>query len=139
MTPLGTHTATIRTHTAGLLVAGLVAIGALLAAGAVWADDLLGTDPGLPAGLAPHTALVIDADAGRDGRELIDDRLIEADTEVRLPRTDAEARTDVRYLDAQGYRVVVAGPRAAAAAAATGIAATQADDLGEALKTVEQR
>ena len=36
---------------------------------------------------------------------------------MRLPRDAAEARTDVRYFAAQGYdRIVVAGPRAAAAA-----------------------
>src|SRR5919107_1495223 len=36
---------------------------------------------------------------------------------VRLPRTAAEALTDVRYLAAQGYdTVVVAGPRARAGA-----------------------
>jgi hypothetical protein len=43
------------------------------------------------------------------------------DAEVRLPRTPAEARTNVRYFDELGYRVVVAGPRAEAAAAAIGV------------------
>jgi len=121
----------------GLLVAGGVAIGALLAAGAVWAGDLLGTSSGVP-GLAPRTALVIDAGAGRDGRELIDSRLSEVDAEVRLPRTDAEARTNVRYLDAQGYRVVAVGPHAGAAAASTGVPATRATDLRTALEAVER-
>jgi hypothetical protein len=129
----------LRTRTTGLLVAGTVAVGGLLAAGAVWAGDLLATDSGLPAGLAPRTALVIDADAGRDGRELVHPRLQDVDAEVRLPRTDREARTDVRYVEAQGYRLVVTGPRAGAAAAATGVAATRAADLGEALAAVEQR
>jgi hypothetical protein len=82
---------------------------------------------------------VIDADAGRDGRELVDPRLRDVDAEVRLPRTDAEARTNLRYLDAQGYRLVVAGRRAGAAAAVTGVAATRAADLGQALAAVEQR
>jgi hypothetical protein len=132
MTRLGTRSTSV-------LVAGIVAVAGLLAAGAVWADDLLGTDWGLPAGLAPRTALVIDADAGRAGRELVDPRLEDVDAQVRLPRTDAEARTNLRYLDAQGYRLVVAGQRAATAADATGIAATRAADLGEALAAVERR
>ena len=134
-----TRTAAIGRRTTGLLVAGAVATGALLAAGAVGADDLLGTDSGLPVGWAPRTALVIDADAGRAGRELVDPRLEDVDAQVRLPRTDAEARTNLRYLDAQGYRLVVAGQRAGAAADATGIAATRAADLGEALAAVERR
>jgi hypothetical protein len=117
----------------------VVAAGALVAASAVWADDLLGTDSGLPVGLAPRTALVIDADAGRDGRDLVDSRLQDVDAEIRLPRTGAEARTDIRYLDAQGYRLVVAGPHAAAAAAATGVAATRAEGLDQALANVESR
>jgi hypothetical protein len=123
----------------GPLVAAGVAIGGLLAAGAVWADDLLGSDARLPVVLAPPTALVIDADAGRDGRELVDSRLREVDAAVRLPQTAAEARTNVRYLDAQGYRIVVAGPNAASAAAATGVAATRAEDLGEAVAAAESR
>jgi hypothetical protein len=127
-----------RIRTASLLAATAVATGALLAAGAVWAGDLLSTDSGLPAGDAPRTALVIDAEAGRDGRELVDSRLRDVDAEVRLPRTDTEARTNVRYLDAQGYRIVVAGPHAAAAAAATGVPATSAEGLDEALAAVER-
>jgi hypothetical protein len=145
MTALSTPTSRNRTRRRGLrrsatpLVAAAVATGGLLAAGAVWADDLLGTDAGLPVGLAPGTALVIDANAGRDGRELVDSRLRDVDAEVRLPRTAAEARRNVRYLDAQGYRLVVAGPNAASAAAAAGVAATRAEGLGEALAAVESR
>jgi hypothetical protein len=126
-------------RTTGLLVAGAVGAGGLFAAGAVSAGDIFSTESGLPVGLAPRTALVIDADAGRDGRDLIDPRLEEVEAEVRLPRTDAEARTNLRYLDAQGYRLVVAGQRAGAAAEATGIAATRAADLGEALAALERR
>ena len=53
-------------------------------------------------GSAPHTALVIDAGAGRDGRELVDGRLRAADAEVRLARSSTEASADVRYFAAQG-------------------------------------
>ncbi len=67
-----------------------------------------------------RTALVIDAGLGRDGRELVAARLRALDAELRLPRTEAEAETDLRYLAAQGYRLIVAGPDARTAAAATG-------------------
>jgi hypothetical protein len=138
MTPTETR-ARIGRRTTGLLVTGAVAVGALIAAGAVWAGDIFGNGAGLSAGLAPRTALVIDADAGRGGRELVDSRLEDVEAEVRLPRTDAEARRNLRYLDAQGYRLVVAGQRAGAAAAATGIAAIRAANLGEAVGAVERR
>jgi hypothetical protein len=78
-------------------------------------------------------ALVIDAEAARDGRELVDPRLLDVDAEVRLPRDAREARTNVRYFDTLGYRVVVAGPRASAAAEATGVGALRAADLSAAL------
>jgi len=84
-------------------------------------------------GASARTALVIDANAARDGRELVDPRLRHADAEVRLPRTSEEARTNVRYFAAQGYRVIVGGPRAGAAARATGVAAVRAPDVAEAL------
>lgn len=80
-----------------------------------------------------RTALVIDASQGRDGRELVDRRLRDLDAEVRLPRSSEEARTNVRYFDALGYRVVVVGPQAGAAALATGVDALRAADLPEAL------
>ena len=87
-------------------------IGALLAAGAVAAGGLLGAGSGRP---APRTAIVVDAAIARDGRNLVDQRLRAADADVRLPRTQAEALTDVRYFVAAGYdRVIVAGPRSSA-------------------------
>ena len=82
---------------------------------------------------AQGTALVIDAGAARDGRELIDPRLLDVDAEVRLPRDSREARTNVRYFDKLGYRVVVLGDRSEAAADATGVDAVRADDLSQAL------
>jgi hypothetical protein len=112
-------------------------LATFLAAAAVAAGGALGADSGDPAGAPQRTALVIDAAAGRDGRDLVDSRLRELDAEVRLPRTPAEARTDVRYFAAQGYRVVVAGPDAGAAARATGVAAERASGLPGALAAVE--
>ncbi|MGH2803243.1 MAG: hypothetical protein ACRDL4_09395 [Thermoleophilaceae bacterium] len=94
---------------------------------------LLGTDSA-----TPRTALVVDAAASRDGRDLVDPRLRSVDAEIRLPATPAQARTNLRYFDAQGYRVVVAGPRASAAAAATGVAAVRAPDLAGALAAIER-
>ena len=120
MTGLGTH------------------IIALVAAGAVAAGGVLGADSGSPAWLAPKTALVIDAAEARDRRDLVDARLRAVDAEVRLPRTAAEARTNVSYFAAQGYRVVVAGPRAAGAAAAAGVAAVHAADLAGSLAAVRR-
>jgi hypothetical protein len=115
MTEMGTSIAA--------LVAGLaVAAGGLLGSGS---DD---TGRG--------TALVIEAAAARDGRDLVDDRLVEADAEVRLPRTTQEARTNLRYLAAQGYDIVVAGPQAAAAASATGVPAVRTAGLSEALAAI---
>jgi hypothetical protein len=126
----------IGTSIAGLLAGGKVATGGLLAASVVWAGGVSDGGPGGGEG-ASHTALVIDAAAGRDGRELVDPRLDAVDAEVRLPRTLAEARTNVLYFDAQGYRVVVAGPRAASAADAAGVPAVRTADLGAALAAVE--
>lgn len=92
-------------------------IVAFIGAAAVAAGGLLGGD----ADSAPvsRTALVVDAALARDGRELVDARLRDAADELRVARTAAEARTDVRYLEASGHRVVVAGPKASAAAAGT--------------------
>jgi hypothetical protein len=108
-------------------------ITATLAAAAVAAAGLVGASSGDGSGLPPRTALVIDAAAARDGRDLVDPRLESADAEVRLPRTAAEARTNVRYQAELGKRVVVAGPKATAAAESTGVAAVRARDLSDAL------
>jgi hypothetical protein len=106
-------------------------IGALLAAGAVAAGGLLGAGSGRP---APRTALVVDAAIARDGRALVDARLRALDADIRLPRTQAEATTDVRYFKAAGYdRVIVAGPRSTAAAHEAGAAAVTASGLNGAL------
>jgi hypothetical protein len=84
-----------------------------------------------------RTALVIDASRARDGRELVDPRLRDLDSEVRLPRTPDEARTNVRYFDSLGYRVVVTGPEASAAAAAVGVDAVRAAGLRQAVEVAE--
>jgi hypothetical protein len=96
------------------------AIASVLAAGVVAAGGLLGGGSGES---RSRTAIVIDAALARDGRDLVDPRLRALDAELRLPRTAAEARTDLRYLAAQGYRLVVAGPHSRAAAKATGVRA----------------
>ena len=109
------------------------ALTALLAAGAlaVGAGD---TDSAADTGRsAPRTALVIDASLARDGRELVDPRLEDTGAEVRLPRTAAEARTNVRYFTELGYRVVAAGPEASAAAEAVGASSAIASDVTGAL------
>jgi hypothetical protein len=107
-------------------------IGTLLAAAAVAAGGLLAGEGAQPS--VTPSALVIDAAAGRDGRDLVDAGLRSVDAEVRLPRSAAEARTNIRYFDALGYRVVVAGPDAGAAARATGVPAVRAADLPAALE-----
>ena len=103
---------------------------ALALGGTLDAGDRGSTGSG---GDSTRTAVVIDASQGRDGRELVDPRLRELDADVRLPRTSTEARTNVRYFDALGYRVIVAGPTAGAAAQETGVAAVRAADLPRAL------
>jgi hypothetical protein len=108
-------------------------ITALLAAAAVTAGGLAGASSGDEAGSASRTALVVDAAAARDGRDLVDPRLDSVDAEVRLPRTAAEARTDVRYLAELGHRIVVAGPQASAAATSAGVDAVRATGLSGAL------
>jgi hypothetical protein len=105
---------------------------ALVTAGAVALAGGTGSD-GSDGGAAHRPALVIDAAAARDGRELVDPRLRDTGAEVRLPRTEREARTNVRYFDKLGYRVVVAGPRSTAAAEATGVEAVSAAGLSGAL------
>ncbi len=102
---------------------------ALVAATAVAAGGVAGVTSGDGAGSTPRTALVIDAGAAGDGPDLVDPRLRAADAEVRLPRTAAEARTNVRYLAELGMRVVVAGPQATVAADSAGVAAVKARDL----------
>lgn len=105
-------------------------IGALLAAGAVATGSLFGAGSDEQ---SRHTGLVIDASLASDGRQLVDPRLKDVDADVRLPRTSTEARTNVRYFDALGYRVVVAGFQANAAADATGVDAVHTADLSAAL------
>ncbi len=107
---------------AALSIAAAIGSGAVLDAGAAGPSE-----PTVP------TALVIDAPLARDGRELVDARLKAVDAEVRLPRNATEARTNVRYLNALGYRVVVAGPDATAAADGTGVGAARVAGLGAAL------
>jgi hypothetical protein len=106
---------------------------AAIAAVAVAAGGLVGVSSGDESVSAPGTALVIDAAAARDGRDLVDPRLETTGAAVRLPRTAAEARTNVRYMAELGNRVVVAGPHATAAADSTGVAAVKAGDLTSAL------
>jgi len=109
-------------------------IGALLAAGAVAAGGLLGADSGGRAGHGSKTAVVVDATIARDGRALIDPRLRAFDADVRLPRTQTEATTDVRYFKAAGYdRVIVAGPNSTAAAREAGSPAVTATGLDGAI------
>ena len=108
-------------------------VTALVAAVAVAGGGLAGATSGDSAGSASGTALVIDAAAARDGRDLVDPRLQDAGAEVRLPRTAEEARASVRYMAELGKRVVVAGPQATAAADSTGVAAVKAGGLTGAL------
>jgi hypothetical protein len=111
-------------------------IGALLAAGAVAAGGLLGAGSGRP---APRTAVVVDAAIARDGRALVDPRLRAVDADIRLPRTQTEADTDVRYFAKAGYdRVIVAGARATAAADEAGGVAQRATGLDGALAAVRR-
>jgi hypothetical protein len=110
---------------------------ALIAASAVAAGGVAGVTSGGD-GSARGTALVIDAAAASDGRELVDPRLEAADAEVRLPRTAAEARTNVRYLAELGKRVVVAGPQATGAADSAGVPAVKAANLTEALAAAQR-
>ena len=111
-------------------------IGALLAAGAVAAGGLLGADSGRP---APTTAIVIDAAIARDGRDLLDPRLRAVDADVRVPRTQTEADTDVRYFTAAGYdRVIVAGPRSTAAADEADAVAQRASGLDGAVAAAQR-
>jgi hypothetical protein len=109
-------------------------IATLLAAGVVALGGVIGVGSGNGHTTAP-TALVIDAALARDGRDLVDQRLESTGAEVRLPRTAAEARTNVRYFEAAGYRVVVAGTDATAAA---GASAVREPDLAGALAAIRR-
>jgi hypothetical protein len=112
-------------------------ITALVTVAGVAAGGLLGSNSDASTAPVPRTALVIDAAESRDGRELVDPRLRDVDADVRLPRNSEEARTNVRYFDSLGYRVVVAGPRASAAADAVGVDAVHAPDLPGALRAAQ--
>ena len=112
------------------------AFASLAAAGALAVAGVVAPGAGHP---APRTALVVDAPAARDGRALVDPRLRTIAADVRLPRSAAEARTDVRYFAALGYdRVVVAGPRSTVAAEEAGIAAVRTPGLAGALAAVRR-
>jgi hypothetical protein len=108
-------------------------IAAVLAAGAVAAGAVFGAEASTGEDAAQPTALVIDSSLASRGTELVDPRLKDLAAEVRLPRGADEARTNVRYFDALGYRVYVAGTRSTAAAERTGVDATEVDGLAGAL------
>jgi hypothetical protein len=110
-----------------------ILISTFLAAAAVTVGGVLGGDS---SGTGSREALVVDAGAARDGRELIAPELRGVDAELRLPRTAAEALTNVRYFAAQGYRLVVTGPHSSAAARSAGVMAVRAPDVGSALRAV---
>jgi hypothetical protein len=107
-------------------------LSAVLAAAVVAVAGVAGVTASGPGSL-PETAIVIDASEARDGTDLIDRRLQDADAEIRVPRTAEEARTNVRYLAELGMRVVVVGRHATAAADTAGMAVVQAPDLASAL------
>jgi hypothetical protein len=108
-------------------------VGALIAALVVGAGGVLGSASSEDGPAAARKALVIDAAAARDGSDLLDDRLMAIDAEVRVARTAAEARTNVRYFAEQGYDIVVTGPVAGEAAGEAGVGAERAAGLGDAL------
>ena len=113
-------------------------ISALLVATAIASSAVLDAGAAGPGDPPARTALVVDSGLSAHGRELVDPRLKDVDADVRLPRSSREARTNVRYFDELGYRVVVAGPRASAAAGATGVDAEQAPDLESAIGTASR-
>jgi hypothetical protein len=112
----------VRTQIAALVGAGVVAV-----AGVAGTDSQGATTP------TQRTALVVDATTGRTGRDLVDERLAASGAPLRLPRTAEEARTNVRYFAAQGYRVVVAGPQSRAAAKGVKAPAVAVDGVSEAV------
>jgi hypothetical protein len=105
----------------GTTIASLFAAGVIAAAGL--ADGLASGSAHRSRAATGRPAVVIDAALARDGRDLVDPRLRALDAELRLPRSGTEARTDVRYFAAQGFRLMVAGPDSRAAAKATGVRA----------------
>ena len=107
-------------------------ISAVFAAGVVAIGGVVGAT-GSGSGSLTETAIVIDAAAARDGRDLVDPRLEDTGADVRLPRTADEARTSVRYMAELGRRVVAAGPKAIAAADSLGVDAVRARNVGDAL------
>src|SRR3954452_2983795 len=111
----------IRMTGLGTTIASALA-AAVIAAGGLAGGLASGSETGSRAATA-RTALVIDADLARHGRDLVDPRLRALDAELRLPRTATEAETDLRYLGAQGYRLVVAGPDSRDGAAAVHVQA----------------
>ena len=113
-------------------------IVSLFAVGAVMAGGVLGGDQWEPAPSGARVALVVDAAEARHGRALVHPRLLTLDAAIRLPRTPAEAHTNVQYFHALGYRLIVAGPRARAAAVAAHVPALPARALAGALAAVER-
>jgi hypothetical protein len=113
----------------------MTSAGALAAAGALALGGLVGSgSDGRVGAHEPHAGLVIDAPAARHGRDLLDPRLRVVAADVRVPRSAQEARTDARYLAAAGDDILVAvGPRAAEAAADTGLPVRRAADVAEAV------
>ena len=93
---------------------GVAAVAAATALAACAATAWPAVAPGGHAVTRP--ALVVDAQLGRHGRELVDPALRDAGTTLRLPRSAHEARVDVRYLVASGHDVIVVGPQSSAAA-----------------------
>jgi hypothetical protein len=110
---------------------------ALAAAAAAAFGGAAGADSGDPS--PSRTALVVDAAEGRDGRELVDPRLRDIDADVRLPRTDTEARTNLRYFESLGHRIVVVGSSSQAAAKATRVDALPAEELDEGIALAGRR
>jgi hypothetical protein len=112
----------------------MTSAGALVAAGALALGGLFGAGSAGPAGAyEPRLGLIIDAPAARHGRDLLDPRLRAVAADVRVPRSAQEARIDARYLAAAGDDILVAvGPRAAEAAADTGLPVRRAADAAEA-------
>jgi hypothetical protein len=124
MTNLAPHTALHRPATRSrradallraLVLAVAASIAALALAGLPWAPaspDRMRVALVIDAGARPQAAL------GRARAWAARTRRDGVAVSVRVPRTAAEAATDVRYFAAQGYAtVVVAGPSARAGAA----------------------